>query len=209
MHPARCLIIFTRHPEPGRTKTRLIPVLGAAGAADLQRRMTEHLIARAAGLVQNGLVTIEIRFEGGGVDQMAAWLGGRWTYRPQGEGDLGRRMGRAFAEAFKGGAQTAVIVGTDIPDISTAILTEAFDRLADHDLVIGPAADGGYYLIGTRCERLADLQPVLLGPVAWGTDSVFQDTLSALAPSGVTIHLLPRLRDVDRPEDLPVWETAR
>jgi hypothetical protein len=139
---------------------------------------------------------------------MARWLGPQWTYRGQGEGDIGARMARALAEAFAEGAPAAVLVGTDIPDLSGAILAEAFQRLADHDIVIGPAADGGYYLIGLRRERFAELAPLLFQGIAWGGENVLRDTLSALAPSGVAVHLLPMLRDIDRPEDLAVWEFA-
>src|SRR3989304_2991542 len=114
----RRLAIFTRYPEPGKTKTRLIPALGPAGAAEVQRDMTRHTLARvqefAAGhrptnrpcdawcpLVPVGrAVSVEVRFEGGDAERMAAGFGRRGSYRPQGHGDLGCRMDRAFAEAF-------------------------------------------------------------------------------------------------------------
>jgi hypothetical protein len=202
------LIVFTRYPAPGRAKTRLIPVLGAEGASDLQRRMTERILGQVEALAARQPVAVEIRFEGGDGARMARWLGPQWTYRGQGEGDIGARMARALAEAFAEGAPAAVLVGTDIPDLSGAILAEAFQRLADHDIVIGPAADGGYYLIGLRRERFAELAPLLFQGIAWGGENVLRDTLSALAPSGVAVHLLPMLRDIDRPEDLAVWEFA-
>lgn len=227
--PSR-LIVFTRYPEPGRAKTRLIPVLGPAGAAELQRRMTVHvlkqveiLVARrthgvrdAGGVGSPGQVdalacqpvAVEIRFEGGDADRMVRWLGPQWTYRPQGEGDIGARMARALAEAVAEGVPAAVLIGTDIPDLSTTILAEAFQRLADHEIVIGPAADGGYYLIGIRRERYVELSPLLFQGIAWGGENVLRDTRSVLSSAQVKVHLLPTLQDIDRPEDLAAWEAA-
>ena len=225
------LIVFTRYPEPGRAKTRLIPVLGPAGAADLQRRMTEGVLGRVEALaarqehsVRNAgvagslgpahalaarqPVAVEIRFEGGDAERMVQWLGPQWTYRPQGEGDIGARMARALAEAVAEGVPAAVLIGTDIPDLSTTILAEAFQRLADHEIVIGPAADGGYYLIGIRRERYVELAPLLFQGIAWGGENVLRDTRSALSPAQATVHLLPTLQDIDRPEDLAAWEAA-
>ena len=99
MMPKR-LIVFTRFPEPGKTKTRLIPALGKQGAADLQRQMTEHIIATAAKINNRPDLNIEIRHEGGNAESMRAWLGPQLVYRAQGSGDLGRRMARAFKDAF-------------------------------------------------------------------------------------------------------------
>jgi len=197
------LIVFTRYPEPGKTKTRLIPALGPAGAADLQRQMTEHLLERAARLAGHRKVRIEVRFAGGSEDLVRQWLGSDPTCREQGPGDLGRRMLRAFREAFAAGAARAVIVGTDCPGITAALLEKAFDQLGRHDLVLGPAEDGGYYLIGLR-------RPVrqLFEGMAWGTDKVLRETLFAAERLGLSVALLEPLADVDRPEDLPVWERA-
>ncbi len=142
------LIVFTRFPEPGKTKTRLIPALGARGAARLQRQMTEHIITTAAALNGRNGLSIEVRHEGGNAGLMQDWLGSHLTYRPQGGGNLGRRMQRAFEAAFEDDAAAAVIVGSDIPGISDDILRQAFEALRKKDLVLGPAKDGGYYLIG-------------------------------------------------------------
>ncbi len=111
------LIVFTRFPEPGKTKTRLIPALGAKGAARLQRQMTEHIIATAAQVSNRPGLTIEVCHEGGNTGLMQAWLGPQFSSRPQEPGDLGRRMARAFEDAFQGPKGAAVIVGSDIPEI--------------------------------------------------------------------------------------------
>jgi len=105
------LIVFTRFPMPGKTKTRLIPHLGADGAARLQREMTEHTVRQAR---KTG-AKIEIRYTGGSAGQMCNWLGKDLHYAEQGGGDLGERMAHAFEEAFAGGAERVVLVGSDCP----------------------------------------------------------------------------------------------
>ena len=198
------LIVFTRYPEPGRTKTRLIPALGPEGAADLHRRMTEHTLARARALAERRGTSLEVRFEGGGQALMAQWLGTRLASRPQGEGDLGDRMARAIADALREGAARAIVIGTDCPALASATLAAAFDALQHNDLVLGPATDGGYYLIGLRREA-----PALFADMPWGTGDVLKRTLAAAKAAGLSFALLGPLDDVDRPEDLPLWERAQ
>ena len=195
------LILFTRYPEPGKAKTRLIPALGAEAAADLHRQMTEHTLAQVKPLQQNRSLTVEIWFAGGDRTRMQSWLGSDVTYQPQPEGDLGDRMAQAFQTAFDGGMKSAVIIGTDCPELTDALLTEAFQALPQTDLVLGPAADGGYYLIGLR-----RLVPDLFKTIAWSTDRVFQQTVDIANNLNLSLTTLPTLTDVDRPDDLPVWE---
>jgi rSAM/selenodomain-associated transferase 2/rSAM/selenodomain-associated transferase 1 len=199
------LIVFTRFPEPGKTKTRLIPALGKQGAARLQRQMTEHMMATAATL--NGL-SVEVRHEGGNAILMQDWLGSHIIYRPQGNGNLGRRMQRAFKTAFQDDAAVVVIVGSDIPEISADILRQAFEALRKKDLVLGPAKDGGYYLIGIRKTLPAKTYVRLFDGIDWGSDSVFAQTLQIADDLGLDLTRLESLTDVDRPEDLPAWHQA-
>lgn len=189
------LIIFTRYPEPGKAKTRLIPVLGAQGAADLHRRMTEHTIAQARTTKSDCIVSVY--FTGGTVEQMQHWLGHDLQYHPQHSGDLGDRLIAAFQTAFAQGALSVITIGTDCPAMTSELLTTAFDRLNHHDLTIGAALDGGYYLIGLRrCI------PELFRGIAWSTDVVFQQTLTIAKQLELSIFNLPVLNDIDRPEDL-------
>lgn len=199
------LIIFTRYPEAGKTKTRLIPALGEQGAADLQRQMTEHTLQQAiASLSETGLepISLEVRFAGGDQQQMQAWLGDKFaehhiTYTSQGEGDLGDRMLRAFRDAFQAQMQRVIIIGIDCPDIDRSVLQPAFTQLKNHELILGVAADGGYYLIG-----LSRLIPELFTGIDWGTDRVLAQTLAIAENLGISRELLPELVDIDRPEDL-------
>jgi rSAM/selenodomain-associated transferase 2/rSAM/selenodomain-associated transferase 1 len=199
--PRQRLVIFTRYPEPGRTKTRMIPALGAMGAAELQRRMTQHTLRWADRLHRSGRVAIEVRFDGGDAALMAERFGSAFAYRPQSGGDLGRRMAQAFADVCAAGAPRVVIVGTDCPELSAQLAVAAFDALQRFDVVFGPATDGGYYLIGLRRPV-----PELFEGVVWGSGAVLSTSIQIAARLGLSVRLLKPLDDVDRPEDLGVWK---
>lgn len=181
------VVLFTRWPEPGRAKTRLIPALGADGAAALHRRLTERAVAacRASGL------EVEVRVTGASLADFAAWLGADLMLVDQGNGELGARLARAAASG------PVLLVGADIPDLTAGHLRRAAAALADAPVVIGPAEDGGYWLLG-----LAAAMPALFKGVAWGTSAVFAETVAKLGAPPV---LLETLADLDRPEDLARW----
>ena len=199
------LIIFTRFPSPGLAKTRLIPALGEQGAADLHRAMAERTVEAVRPLGEEG-VRIEVRYEGGDLSSMAGWLGQDLLFLPQGEGDLGRRMERAFRDSVKEEAGKAVIIGTDCPDLDAQDIREAFQILDSNCVVLGPAADGGYYLIGIRSGAPERLYGNLFTTIPWGTRDVFNSTVNALASAGIQAGLLDEKADVDEPEDLVHWE---
>jgi rSAM/selenodomain-associated transferase 2/rSAM/selenodomain-associated transferase 1 len=202
------LIVFTRYPEPGTTKTRLIPKLGAEGAAGLQSRMTEHTLSRVKELIELRSLPVEVRFDGGGEKLMQAWLGTKFAYRHQGRGDIGQRMQRALADGFQDGCEAVVIIGSDIPDITSDIMQRAFEGLKTRDLVFGPAGDGGYYLIGLNRAAFRRVSLPLFEGIHWGTDKVLAQSLSIANKLGLSHLLLNTLKDVDRPEDLAVWDQA-
>lgn len=201
MSEADRLIVFSRFPEPGRSKTRLIPALGAVGAAELHRRMAQHTLKWTERLVEARPVDVRVRFTGAAESTMAECFGSQFHYEPQGNGDLGQRLEGAFRESFQAGRQRVVAVGTDCPSLSEEIVRQAFGHLRDHDLVIGPATDGGYYLIGLSLHSES-----LFQDISWGSDQVLQQTLSAALQAELSIAVLPTLADVDRPEDLNVWK---
>ncbi|MBE7502314.1 MAG: DUF2064 domain-containing protein [Verrucomicrobiales bacterium] len=198
------LILFTRFPVAGRAKTRLIPCLGAKGAAQLQREMTEPVLARIWPLAQRRAVTLEVRFEGGSEADMRRWLGGGLRFASQGDGDLGARMHRASTEAFDAGSQAVVIIGADCPEVDAVRIQSAFQPLRAHRLVLGPARDGGYYLVG-----LSAATPELFAGIPWGTREVLTTLVARARSVGLDPFLLPEAADVDEPADLEVWEKAR
>lgn len=184
------LVIFTRFPEPGRAKTRLIPALGATGAAQLHRRLTEQTVAaaRASGLA------VEVRTTGAPPSDFAGWLGDDLTIVDQGEGDLGARLKRAVPPT------PVLFIGSDLPDLTAAHLGDAAQRMLTDRAVIGPAEDGGYWALGLNaaCDPLFEDMP-------WGSDRVFEITLLRLRDAGIEPAMLPTLADCDRPEDLARW----
>lgn len=193
------LIIMTRLPEPGRTKTRLEPTLGPDGAANLHDIMTQRLLALARHL--GGEAALEVHHSGGDSGQMAAWLGGDLNYVTQCGKDLGQRMANAFEHAFTQGARRVVLIGCDCPGVDEDLLRRAFTALDGHDLVLGPAQDGGYYLIGLKIPA-----PELFNGPDWGTDQVFGRTIAIADGLGLSTAHVDRLADIDRPEDLAIWE---
>lgn len=200
----RLLTVFTRWPEPGCAKTRLAPSLGAGGAAAVSRAMTEHTLRRIAG----ACATVEIRYTGGDEERLRAWLGRDLRYRPQGEGDLGTRLRGAFEAGFAEGAESVAAVGTDCPDLDAGLVDEAFAELRVADVVFGPAADGGYYLVGVRRAAWAAAAQLFTG-IPWGGAGVLDASARAARAAGLELRLLRSLADVDRPEDLAHWERAR
>ncbi|WOD39409.1 TIGR04282 family arsenosugar biosynthesis glycosyltransferase [Nodosilinea sp. E11] len=195
------LLMFTRYPEPGRTKTRLIPHLGAEGAASLQRRLSEYVLAEVTAAAQQLPLAVAVHFAGGSQGQMQGWLGDQVVYIPQSDGSLGERLEAAFRQAFELGRAGAIAIGSDCPALKTEHLAAALAALPQADVVLGPATDGGYYLIGLRQP-----QPSLFRAIDWGTDRVLAQTLAAATAQGLAVALLDPLTDIDRPEDLAQWE---
>jgi len=192
------LILFTRYPEPGKVKTRLIKHLGPQGSAALHRRLAEGTLDVIRDLLGRREVGVEIRFDGGDPELMEQWLGSNWRFCPQGGGDLGARMERAIAGAFEGGFTSAIMIGTDCPGLSAERIKIAFEALRRCDLILGPALDGGYYLIG-----LARPVPELFRDVPWGSNRVLSKTKEIASRLGLRVREMEPLSDIDRPEDLP------
>ena len=195
------LIIFTRYPRVGETKTRLIPALGAERAAELQRRMTEHTLCQARAFGGESGAQVEVRYTSGVRREMQQWLGRGVWLRTQGAGDLGVRLARSFRAAFDEGCLRVVTIGTDCPGIRPGILSQAFTALGNGEIVLGPARDGGYYLVG-----LSRMRQGLFDAIPWGTAEVAAVTRNRAAQQGVDVVELAELADVDVPEDLNVWE---
>lgn len=197
------LIVFTRMPQAGKAKTRLIPQLGAEGAAALQRRMTQHTVGRAwASTTADKSLRLRVAYDGSSESEMRAWLG-PLDFIPQGEGDLGQRMSRCMERAFDAGARNVIIIGTDCPRLNEAHINKARLALQLTPLVFGPAEDGGYYLIG-----LSRPMPFLFEAMRWSTDHVLDESLERARQQNIEAALLPVLPDVDLPADLPNADAA-
>lgn len=195
------LSLFTKYPVAGAAKTRLIPKVGAEGAADIHRALTEHTLQTVSSLKRQIPFDIEIAYTESSHQQMLDWLGGDFTYNPQVDGDLGDRMLAVFEQGREAGFQNMVLIGTDCPGITVGILSQAFLALSEADLVLGPAVDGGYYCIG-----LSQPYAQLFDGIPWGSDQVLNETLTIARQLNLRVHLLPELHDIDRPEDLIHWD---
>jgi hypothetical protein len=202
--PQECLLIFARYPEPGKVKTRLIPALGAEGAASVYREMAEHTSNQARAIAHMRGVSPQLWFTGGHDHALRTWLGDDLTYRSQPEGDLGHKLTYAFQSAFDEGHQAVAAIGTDCPSLDSATLLQAFEALKTYDLVLGPAADGGYYLIGLR-----HFIPELFKGIVWSTAQVLQQTEAIAKRLALTQYRLPSLTDVDYPEDVVLWQQIK
>jgi len=196
----RRLILFARYPVAGQVKTRLVPALGADGAGALHRRLVLRTFRAALAACRQTDADLEVCFDGGSEDAMKHWLGDGWLCRRQRDGDLGQRMATAFDDSFREGSPATIIIGSDCPALTPEVLTAAFGVLETNPVVFGPATDGGYYLIG-----LTRPVPELFQGVAWGTQTVFAQSLQILEQTGLKPALLKPLDDLDRPEDLAAW----
>lgn len=186
------LLIFAKNPIPGKTKTRLAATVGNDVALDIYHRLCAIVRDEAA-----KLVGVERRlYYSREVPPADAWPEERFEKFVQQGDDLGARMEDAFRQTFAGGADRAVIIGTDCPGTTAAYLRRAFTALDTHDVVLGPALDGGYVLLGTR-----GFHPNLFHDVAWSTEAVAQQTVDRAETAGLTVAQLPALRDVDHEED--------
>ncbi|XP_035676070.1 uncharacterized protein LOC118415510 [Branchiostoma floridae] len=211
------VIVFTRYPSPGTTKSRLKPALGEQGAALAQLYMTNAILHEAGKFQQRDpeSLSVEVRYHGGTEDDMRYWLERRadiscWWRVQDGE-DLGHKMANAFQDAFKEGTENVVLVGSDIPAITADILEEALQILQstqEEDVcVLGPAIDGGYYLVGLNRQTDSSVIGQLFQGMRWGTDQVLQQQLQVGEQLGVRCHLLSqKLQDVDTSDDLGEFE---
>ena len=196
------LLVFARVPALGRAKSRLAATVGPAAALAVYQELLAH--TRAAVGATKLPATVWLADTTGPVPTLAE--AADWpnlAVRAQADGDLGQRMAAAFAAAFAAGAGRVVIIGTDCPGLQAIHLIQAIALLADHDLVLGPAADGGYYLLGLRQP-----QPELFAHKNWSTASVLTETLADAQRLGLRTTLLPELRDVDTAADLAAWRAA-
>ncbi len=186
------LIVFLRKPELGKVKTRLAASVGAERALAIYEELLRHTLEQAGRLP----IQKQAWFTGDApVDELVSTFG--FTSHVQYGNDLGERMLNAFCIGFANDHAPVLIIGTDCPGISTALIQDALRALDDNDAVIGPARDGGYYLLG-----LNEPLPALFLNKAWSTSQVAADTMKDLEQHGRSVFLLPMLIDVDTEEDL-------
>ncbi|MEE2776746.1 MAG: TIGR04282 family arsenosugar biosynthesis glycosyltransferase [Acidobacteriota bacterium] len=191
--PRRCLLVFAKPPIAGEVKTRLQGTLSTTQAAELHRALLLDLVER----VGHGSFDVELWWARSSArDEELRALPG--PHEIQASGDLGARM--ADAVTRRGASYDKVaVVGSDLPQLDRDLVHGAFEALGSAEIVIGPASDGGYYLIGGAADAL---DSSIFEGIEWGTSAVLQQTLSRCAGLSREVTLLAEVRDVDRPEDL-------
>ncbi|GAQ90571.1 hypothetical protein KFL_006570060 [Klebsormidium nitens] len=207
----RALVIFARLPVPGKVKTRLAAGIGPEAAASFYKAMAEQIVVESAKCNTN-IVRYLFHSEPNdreGVQEWMAALGQKDTLKlrvQSTKGDVGGRMRDAFEEVFKTGVDQVVLIGTDIPDLTADVMERAFKALETADVVLGPAADGGYYLIG-----LKRLHEVLFEGIPWSSSETRAATIAAAERAGLRVapsSSLPTLADIDTLDDLENWYTS-
>lgn len=197
MKEERVLGLFAKWPEPGTVKTRLARDDAVWGARVARAFLLDTLHRLDAVDAQRVLVFAPAEREA----DFAALVSDRFVLVPQADGDLGRRLSAFFASQFAAGVRAVVAVGTDSPTLPLEFIDGAFAELRNTDVVLGPATDGGYYLIGCGPDH-----PALFDNIAWGSGRVLADTIAALSDPRWRLALLPPWYDVDTPDD---WEMLR
>ena len=223
----RQLVVLARWPAPGRCKQRLAGGLGNRRAARIQARLSAHTLGTARAISMRSVSSPAQPTTPGpelvlAISGLAAKAASRWAramaaprWVLQGEGPLGVRLQRQITRACREGVQQVVVIGSDLPNLETADLRQAFGALDGQppggpDLVLGPARDGGYWLIGLALQGLRrhggpGAPGQLLAGIPWGTNQVLERTLEEAAGLGLRVALLQERSDVDWPEDLARW----
>jgi len=195
MNKDNVLLMFSKAPRVGQVKTRLQPELSPDQALDLYKAMVEDQLNQ---LNVSGYYDLNLYFWPPEANsEMQAWLGNDLKYFPQNGGDLGERMRHAFIQGFEQKYKKVLLIGSDLPTLNLKTILITFSAVAVYDVVLGPSADGGYYLIGMKKPHHG-----LFRNMKWSTDSVFADTLKKCKSSGLSVALLEEKFDIDTFSDV-------
>jgi len=184
------LMIFTRNPELGKVKTRLAKSLGNEKALEIYKFLLNRTKEITQQVSSDKAVFYSVKIRDNDIWNTSTFL----KFQQEGD-DLGERMQNAFQKAFSNGYNKVAIIGSDLFDLTPNHITKAFEELDRNDIVLGPAEDGGYYLLASK-----KVHPKIFSNKEWGTSSVRKETLNDLEKESV--HLLPMLNDVDVVEDI-------
>ncbi len=192
------IIIFIRYPENGKVKTRLALTIGDNYAKEFYKIIAQSIVAEVKRVKNSKIYLFSAEIEA--TEKIKKWLKGNFLVTNQeGEG-LGTRMSNAFLSLFSSGTKKTLLIGTDIPDISKEIIEKASEMLDIYDIVIGPALDGGYYLLGMK-----KLYNTLFEKIQFSVNTVLSQTILEVEKLGLSYFILPKLQDIDTEEDLKNW----
>jgi len=201
MPEASSVILFVRSPERGKVKSRLAAAIGGKMALEVYKAFVLDIMET----LKRGHYPFRIFFSPRNAeDRVTNWLGRDFMYSPQRGSDIGKKMENAFVQSFSEGSERVVLIGSDIPDLPNSIIHRAFSSLDKCDAVLGPASDGGYYLIGFK--KTSFLPDVFHG-IPWSTPSVYRETMEVFCRSNYRVHTLRQWNDVDTLDDLRAFFT--
>jgi len=186
------LLIFAKNIQYGKVKTRLAATIGNEQALFIYRQLIAHTVS-----ITNKLSIDKIIFYSDSIVEKDEWENNIYQKKLQSGNDLGERMKNAFKSSFTGGYQKIIIIGTDCFDLNETIIEKGFGSLKDNDVVIGPATDGGYYLLGIK-----KFHREIFENIDWSTDKVLKQTIAIANQLNLSVFMLPELSDIDREEDL-------
>lgn len=186
------ILIFIKNPVGGKVKTRLAATVGNAVSLSVYQSLLRHTQT-----ITKDLHAGKIAYYSDKVEDADIWDDKKYKKKLQSGSDLGERMKNAFEDTFDEGENSVILIGSDCLELTPTIIDEAFSKLQGVDLVIGPAADGGYYLIGMK-----EMHASLFQNISWGSGDVLRRTLEAAVNKSLTFQLLDELSDVDNEDDL-------
>jgi rSAM/selenodomain-associated transferase 1 len=204
----RRLVVMTRWPAPGRCKRRLAAGCGALAAAQMQAALNQHTLTCARLGAGRAAAELWLAADGIGPRALRRWASslGVNHWMPQGGGGLGCRLQRQLQRAFTAGAEQVVLIGSDLPQLEAQDLERAFQSLQQWPLVLGPASDGGYWLIGLQRSAFQQAGARLTAGMPWGGPAVLECTLRQAAALGLEPLLLRQQSDLDQRVDLAPWQ---
>lgn len=200
----QALIIFAKLPRPGEVKTRLGEAIGIHAAAEIYRQFAEHAFRLGRQVLTTGRRVYVFHDQRVNTEEVRSWVGPVFHVLAQEGASLGDRMQNAFNRTFGKGAGRAVIIGTDVPELDLVTLEHAFDALSAHDVVIGPASDGGYYLLGMKAPTKE-----LFDGIVWSSGMVLHDTHLRLRRLHLSFVQLQELADIDTVTDYNAYLERR
>jgi len=195
------ILLFTRYPRPGKCKTRLFPEYSADEATEIHRQLVNHSHKTVTSyLTLHNNVTYHICYTGASVKEMKDWLGQQRLLKQQGN-TLGERMAEALKTALQSSGK-CLLMGSDCPAITQELLQNGFTALQEKDIVLGPAHDGGYYLIGVKNSLTPEQIEHLFSAIPWGSEKVLAKTVERINERRLSFQLLEKLHDIDTADDL-------
>ncbi len=200
MTSKNALIVFVKYPEIGTVKTRLAATTDREFAYEFYKLCCSHIFSEITKIISNDLRCFVFYTGSKDVNLMKEWLGYDFDYADQRGSDLGEKMKNAFKKIFECGYSRALIIGTDIPDITGKIILEEFANLEEYDYVISPSADGGYNYLGMKKNNTN-----LFDDIRWSTEEVLDKTLNKIREDSNNYRIAGEMIDIDTEDELYSW----